>query len=273
VKAIADTANNNNLGLRMKLLTPALLAGMALVVAGSAHAYATFFGEDSNSSSSVPLKLTPNSDNAQTAFLTGVTSLGTETFETQTVGTVAPLTLTFPGAGQGKLSATLVGGNGSVASVTPGDTNGFGRYSIPSATSSRYWEVAAGPAGNFMVTFGRKIAAFGFYGVDIGDFGGQLQLQLLNGSDQVGLLTVPNTIGSNGSTDGSVLYYGFVAKDAGEFFDSARFLTTTGIPDGFAFDNFTIADLKQVVPVPEPGSLALVAGALLALGSTRLRAS
>ena len=255
----------------MKLLTCALVAGMALASAGSANAYATLFGEDPNNSNQVPLASTLNSDNAQKAFLAGVTSLGTQNFETLSGG--APLTLTFPGAGLGKVTATLSGSSGSVISVTPGQTDGNGRYSIPSATSSRFWEVSAGPAGNFTVTFDRKIAAFGFYGVDIGDFGGQLQLQLLSGGDQIGLLTVPNTIGMDGSTDGSVLYFGVVAKDAGEFFDSARFLTTTGVPDGFAFDNFTIADLKQVTPVPEPGSMPLLIGGLLALASTRRRVS
>jgi hypothetical protein len=258
----------------MKHLTSAFLAGLALAAAGSAHAYASFFGEDPNNSATLPLTKTPNSDTAQTAFLAGVTRLGTETFETQQVGAPAPLTLTFPDAGAGKVTATLEGGNGSVASVTPGTTDGAGRYSIPSANTSRFWQVAAGPAGNFMMTFNRKIAAFGFYGIDIGDFGGELQLQLLSDGIQIGeLINVPNTVGSNGSTDGSVLYYGLVAKDAGEFFDSARFLTTTGQVDIFAFDNFTIADLKQVTPVPEPGSLALLAAALLALGSTRRRAS
>lgn len=206
---IVRTPNNDALGLHMKHLTTAIAACLALAGAGSAHAYATFFGEDANNSATLPLKATPNSDTAQSAFLAGVTSLGTETFESQTVGAVAPLTLTFPGAGLGPVSATLDGGSGKVVSVTQGQTDGNGRYSVPSATSSRFWQVSAGPEGNFKLSFERKIAAFGFYAVDIGDFGGQLQLQLLNGGNQVGgLLTVPNTIGSDGSTGGSVLYFG-----------------------------------------------------------------
>jgi hypothetical protein len=44
--------------------------------------------------------------------------------------------------------------------------------------------------------------------------------------------------------------------------------------DFFAFDNFTIAEMSQVGPpgtVPAPGTLALLASALLALGLTTTR--
>ena len=98
--------------------------------------------------------------------------------------------------------------------MTPGTTNGVGRYSIPSASSSKFWEVDAGVSGDFDIDFSETIAALGFFGIDIGDFGGQLQLSLSNGD----LLTVNNTIGSGASTDGSVLFYGIIAQNPSELF-------------------------------------------------------
>ncbi len=260
----------DHMGLQTTLasLTLAAAAGFA----GSAHAaYTSYFGEDLNDSETTPLASTPKADLARQTFLSKLINVGTETFETQSVGTPAPLVLKFPGS-NGNVTATLTGGDGIVKSVTPGTTDDSGRYSVPSASTSRYWDVAAGADGapsTFNVSFGQAIAAFGFYGIDIGDFGGQLEVLLFNGDTQVGDLTVDNTQGDGGSTGGSVLYFGLIAQDKNSLFTSVRFQMTTVDLDVFAFDNFTIAELSQVSPpgtVPEPGTLALMAGALLALG-------
>jgi len=247
-----------------KTVTSIALAALGFGV-GSAQAYSVYFGEDLNNSATVPLAAVPFSAAAETAFKSNLTGIGTETFENQPTGASTGLTLTFPGSA-GDLTAKLEGSSGSVAAVTPGQTNGFGRYSVPSATSSKYWEVAAGSTtGDFTVTFGQDIAAFGFYGIDIGDFGGQLQLQMLDaGNKIINTLTVNNT---QLNDDGSVLYFGLIAGGSNELFRSIKFLTTSGSGDVFGFDNFTIADLGQVgPPIPEPATLTLVASGLLGIG-------
>ena len=250
-------------------LIASILGASLYLGAGTAGAgYNSVFGEDLNGNPTVPLASIPISSAAETFFRAPLSGVGTETFESQTTGAGAPLALIFPGF-SGSITTTLTGGSGSVAQVTPGTTDGFGRYSIPSGTSSKFWEVDAGRVtGNFVVQFSQAISAFGFYGVDIGDFGGQLALDLLAAdlTTVLASLTVPNTEGADGDTDGSVLFYGFTAQGVADDFSGIRFRTTSGATtDVFGFDNFTIAERRQIQPptgVPEPGTLALLGLAL-----------
>ena len=212
---------------------------LTLIAVQTQAAPVIFYGEDLNNSMTVPLSSYPNSTAAQTAFLANLVGVGTETFESFSAGTMAPLGLSFAGAG----TATLTGLPGNITSIPSGSTNGVGRYAI---SGTKFWDTMA---TSFVINFSAPISAFGFYGIDVGDGGGQLTLALLATDSSITNLTVNNRVSNN---DGSVLYYGFY--DLTKQYTQITFGKTAGPNDVFAFDDMTIGSNNQVIPTPEPAT-------------------
>ncbi|MGV3710831.1 MAG: PEP-CTERM sorting domain-containing protein [Gemmatimonas sp.] len=222
-----------------------------------------YFGTDVNGSAD-SRATNVNSLIARNNFFSALSGVGTEDFEGQSGG--SPLALVFPGAG----SATLNGG-GSVVSQGPG-TNGVGRYPI---SGSNYWSTEVGGFGStFSIAFANPVAAFGFYGVDIGEFRSQLTLRfsLVGGGTADWQLPYTATNGTNTLRDGSILYAGFINSTQ---FTGVEFLGTDDT-DVFAFDDMTIGSIGQVVippgtVVPEPSTYAMMAAGLAAIAFIRKR--
>lgn len=253
-----------------QILSSMALAAALATASGAQAGFVTFSGIDPNGATDVQVTPT-NSQAAENQFKAGLVGVGTENFEAKQPQTPAPLALDFVGAG----TATLTG-NDSVQTNPPSGTN-TGRYSVPGGT--RYWQAVARPTGatgNFSIVFSANVAAFGFFGVDVGDFFGTVQLQLLDDADkQVALLNVPTATPT--LADASILYFGLIA-DVGSEFRRINFLISapgsSNAFDVFGFDSMTIGSRDQIitVSVPEPGTLGLLGLALAGLGfATRRR--
>lgn len=239
-------------------LAIAFAAVIAAAASSSAYAYTTFFGLDNNPTPGSPATY-PTATGIQTSFLSNLVGVGTENFEGFAAGAQAPINLTFPGAG----SATL-NGTGLIQNVPPPGTL-RGRFPT---SGNQYWSTNV-TTGSFGINFGSDVAAFGFFATDIGDFGGSLTLRLTNSAGKIENISVS----SGSQSDASVLYFGLIAGSASEVFTQIDFLSTGGFDaETFGFDDMTIGSLQQVCrvncgnSVPEPGSLPLVAGALLGFG-------
>jgi len=105
------------------------------------------------------------------------------------------------------------------------------------------------------INFNTPIDSFGFYGIDVGDFGATLTITLANGD--VKQFKIP-PVSSDGEATGSVMFWGIVANESP--FSSITFgsdmAPITG--DTFAFDDFTIG---HIIPLPNAfglGAMGLV---------------
>jgi hypothetical protein len=273
----------------IKNIIATTVALVGITSAGTALAYDVTYGVSYGQSGSTdPTQPLPTFEAALEArkefFAGGMPAV--QDFESIAVGTAGPLSLTF-GSGDTSVTATLSGTAGKVVSVASGATD-EGRYSVgapPGSMGTRYWETKATSAGStFELWFDNPVVQFGFFGIDVGDFGGVLELEILAGT--AASSTVLATLSPAGAitgteADGSVLYFGVTADQSHEWFRGVRFRSfaptsrASVADDVFAFDSFTVVAAPRTTPptpVPAPGTLALLGAALMGLALLRRRA-
>ena len=226
-----------------KLMAGAILTAASMSVSAVTN---TYFGEDLDWYSS---NVSTASDAASAAFQSSLIGVGTEDFESFAAGTTAPVVTDFGVAG----TATLTG----VGSISNLNTGGF--VSRRAYSGTNFWETNTGA---FTINFSQAIAAFGFYGIDLGDFNGQVTVGLVNGGTTT--YNIAHTLGS--AANGALLFWGII--DTSNLFTSVTFANTGSSADYFGFDNLTIGSLEQVA-APAPTTLALLSIGLLGLWGRR----
>lgn len=229
-----------------------LAALVAATTSTPALAQTIYFGENlfpGEAVSGAPLT-------ARNSFAGQLTGASTEDFSGFAPGSNPP-TLTFAGSA-GPINGTFSGSSGEIC-VTNG-CGGSGRFAT-SATA--YFDVSS----TIGISFSTPIAAFGFYGTDIGDYNGQLTMTLIRNGGIDTVLNVPHTLGA---ANGSLLFYGVI--DTANPFDAIQFGNTQSGDDFFGFDDMIVGDVQQVTGgVPEPSTWAMLILGFGAVGATLRR--
>eukprot|EP00968_Pinguiococcus_pyrenoidosus_P014606 scaffold1320_cov253-Pinguiococcus_pyrenoidosus.AAC.13 len=171
-----------------------------------------FAGEDRNDAGTVndvaPLLAHPNADAARDDFISNLQGVSVEDFETFADGEEAPLTLVFPGV------CTAILGSGVVQSTVKN-----GQHAV---SGTKYFKSDS----DFTVTFSEPVAAFGFYGVDIGDVQGELTLSRTTTEGHTTVVRVPHEVDG---PSGGVLYFGLIDRES--LFTSITFTNSEGQRD------------------------------------------
>ena len=247
---------------------------LTLIVAGAGMASDRSDGATVFSGVDVQPLATMNAANAEAAFKAELSATSTENFESFPGGTpAASVRPDFPAAGVTNARINADGGGIIDARTMAGMTAAlFGQFPT---SGYKYLETVIDPSAssNFSIELFQLVDGFGFFGVDIGDVTGSLNVTISNTMSSFSLTTTVPTAPPN-VADSSVLFFGIVADSPAEMFDRIDFVGTSTDTDVFAFDDMTVGVIQSSPPtggglVPEPTSA--MTWTLLLIGAISLR--
>ena len=228
----------------LSLISTALAA-----LASEANALSIFEGYDANPVNQTVL---PESDRTNTSaaflnFLQAIDngSVTTESFESlPTSQAIDGLSLNISG-----VSANFSYLKPDNSSATGGGTTKVQLANSSGMTNSGTYPtdgekgISINSSNQFSIDFSAPLAAFGFWGTDLGDKNNQLTVELLRDGTSVGNQLI-DFLGADAG-DSSVFFFGGLADTPAEQFNQVRLLSSAK-SDAIGLDQLTIATPEQV---------------------------
>jgi hypothetical protein len=261
-----------------KLIVCATLLGLpvAIGLALPAQALSLYTGYDANpnatSTNSVvlPLASRTNSIAAYNSYKANLGGSGvtTESFETATADKtpIDGLVQSLSGVTATYSYTKKTDGSSVGATVQKADANGL--TNAGTFPTDGIQGISINSANNFKIKFASPLAAFSFWGTDLGDSKNTLTVVLRKAGLNVQSKLIDYLDANAGQS--SVFFFGGIAQNAAEQFDEVELLSSiSSTGDAIGIDQLTVGTAAQLTPqskpVPTPallpGLVALAAGA------------
>ncbi len=262
---VCASARFMSAGLRtLRRMSPLSIATIAVIAAAAqpAQAFRLFDAYDGNPDPAefpvLPTEQRTNTNETAATFslLLAAGVVTTEGFENfPTSQAIDGLSIPISGVGTTlsyKNSDGTSATGGASTKVQKADGNGLTNSGTFPTEGDR--GISINSTKRFEVLLDEAIAAFSFWGTDLGDRGNTLTIELYR--DTTLLATQPIDYLGENSGDSSVFFFGSIAEDPTEYFNRVVFNNSkkTGNSDAIGLDQFTIAMPSQVVGLGDLGA-------------------
>jgi hypothetical protein len=250
-----------------------------VLINGAANAV-TFNGYDLNTSSIPLTKVTaPNSEAAFNAFSDRLAdpAVTTESFEGVSGAinglsrTISNTIATFSYTQKTPTDPNNPGVPGT-ATTSVQKANGAGFTNAGTYPTDGLYGISINSENNFSISFSNSLAAFGYFGTDLGDGGNILTMKFFNGTTLVNSTAIPTNTGSANSSE---FFFGFIANSPAEEFNRVEFVSSINSGgDAIGIDQIKIATSTQLnTKIPEPASIwgTVICGGCLVTIKRRLK--